>query len=68
MIALFCDGDFVCGTHQQLSCIALYCSAAALLELLVVRFVLITANLARFFQPDYIALFTQITLIFPETD
>lgn len=60
----------VCGMHQQLSCIALYCSAMALLELLVVGFVLITTNLERFFQPDYndIAVFTQITFIFLESE
>uniref|UniRef100_A0A8C3JXN5 phosphoinositide 5-phosphatase n=1 Tax=Calidris pygmaea TaxID=425635 RepID=A0A8C3JXN5_9CHAR len=44
--------------------------ATALLELLLVGFVLIATNLERFLQPDYndIALFTQITFIFLETD
>lgn len=56
----------VCGMHQ----IPLCCSATALLELLVVGLVLITAYLERFFQADYnyIAVFTQITFIFLETD
>lgn len=59
-----------CAMHQQLPSFALYCSATALVELLMVRSVLITTNLERFFQPDYtdIILFTQITSIFLETD
>lgn len=53
----------MCGMHQQLSfCIALYCSPTALLELLMVRLVVISTNLGRFFQPVHngSALLTQI--------
>lgn len=61
--ALFHDGDLVCMCHA--SAAALHCS-----PLFIVRSVLITTNLERFFQPDYvdIVLFTQVTSVFLETD